>query len=187
MTIKLVYKQEAPLPPYMGELVCVPTEAVPFVLGGNYIRSQKYWWLTSDDAIKGRQLLNLQGANMLVGCGDAIVDAINKQTRLFDATMNGRVYIRTGEGTLASPYVYEPDIPDPMTPEAYIEPGMHWKQDDTHKLLDNFANGAVSADYADDRNIRQQLDDIKALLEAEDSEAALEVLEQILLALGGAL
>jgi hypothetical protein len=172
MSLNIVTKRLAPLPVYNGALSCVPVEALPFVLSALDLRAQKYWWLEPEDQKTGRRLMYLVSIMLLKGCGDEIVTAINQVYRLLDASINGVTYTFTGDGTPDNPYIYNPIIGIVPTVGEADEPGQRFYLAKAMRLLDNLVNATTYTDAPDARNIRQQLDDIIAALEAEDFDPA---------------
>lgn len=185
MSLNIVTKREAPEPIYNGSLVCVPIEALPFVLSANNLRAQKYWWATPEDMRTGRRLLYLVNTMLLKGCGDEIVTAINQVYRLLDGSINGVAYTFTGAGTDDDPYVYNPPIPVVPVISNAEEPGQRFYLAKAMRLLDNLVNGTTYIDAPDARNIRQQLEDIIAALNSDDVDLSTieTVLSQIALLL----
>lgn len=172
MRYNLVTKRLAPLPVYNGALSCVPIEALPFVLSALDLRAQKYWWIEAEDEKNGRRLMYLVSIMLLQGCGDEIVTAINQVYRLLDASINGTTYTYTGVGSAVDPYVYNPAIGIVPTVGEADEPGQRFYLAKAMRLLDNLVNSTPHPDAPDTRNIREQLDQIIAALEAEDFDPA---------------
>lgn len=186
MKYNLVHKNGVAPPPYECELVEYNPIASPYVLGALWLRSQKYWWLTADDQKYGRRLMAQIGSQVLMPCAQEVIDAIHNLYRLTSTIHYGTVYSYTGDGTPANPYVISPSIPVVPSPQEGEQPSVLFYLAKAERLLDNFVNGTTYPDAPDVRNVRQQLDDIKALLEAgqADEEELLPVLLDILAAIG---
>jgi hypothetical protein len=187
MTLNIVTKREAPLPPYICEMVDLDMEAVPFMLGALWLRAQKYWWLTPDDQMVGRQLMNKEMVGMLMPCS---IDITNRQDALYnmlDARLGGILRDVTGSGTYDDPYVYDEPIPQVVDPIIYSTPGMQYNSVQVLAGLRNLANGTVSTGWADNRVFRQTLVDILNAIGAESDEASIALLQKIALALGAVL
>ena len=160
MKFTLVKPRPAPPPPWHCELVEIDIEAIPFILSALWLKSQKYNWETNDDQRIGRQMLAKQGAYLLMGCKDEIVGAINQLYRLTDSIHNGAVYGVTGAGTLEDPYIYTPPIPLVPTTQSGLEPSVKFSLEKALRLQDNLVNGTTYTDAPDDRNLRQQIEDL---------------------------
>lgn len=186
MSRYLIVRRDSPdPPPWECELIDIDIPSIPFVLFALGHKAQRYYWKTDEDATKARQMLAKQGANILMGCSDKIVGAINQLYRLTDSIHNGTVYSTTGEGTVDDPIVYSPAIP--LVPQTLpgAEPGVKFSLEKALRLQDNLVNGTTYTDAPDDRNIRQQLEDIKLALEGQENldPEILAELVQILAAL----
>lgn len=184
--INIVSRRDTQPSPWNGYLICTAIEGIPFALGAVRLRAIKYWWTETSEA-NGRQLMNEIGANMLLGCGKEIVNAVDRVYRLIDSNANGTVYSATGEGTEVDPYVYTPEIPVVPLTDLYQLPGERALVEDLKDKLANIINGELSDLYTNPRGSNQVLEDILVALQSEDDAETLEVLQQILVALGGAL
>src|SRR5437868_3029287 len=108
--LNLVRRNDAPIPPYECEMVQCDIPFVPFILGALWQRSQRYWWAQSEDQQLGRWGMNKQMMEVLMPCGQDIVDATNRVYMLINTTFNGIYYTFTGTGTPNDPYVIDPPI-----------------------------------------------------------------------------
>lgn len=187
MSFNIVAKREAPRPPYECELIEIDTTAVPYMLAALTIKAAKYWWLTPDDQLYGRWMLNKQKASMLMGCVREITNRQDALYNLLDASLRGTLRSVEGDGTDAVPFIYDPEIPQTVDPVVYLLPGMQHSARSTLEGVRNLANGEAFTDFPDVRNFRQTLADILAALEAESSEEQLELFRQIVILLGGVL
>lgn len=186
MKLNIVRKRDVPEPPYTGILICQSVDSIPYMLYAIWLHSQKYWFTDSDNARRGRRMLYENGANMLTDCGGQIVEAIQQVYRLIDSNENGTVYTSSGDGTPDDPFVISPQIPTVPLVSAFAAPGSRHDRSIIRDGIRNLLNGEQTFDFPDPRNVRVQLDEIKALLQAmggsdEDIEALLNL---ILLALG---
>lgn len=149
----------APPLPWRCELVEIDTDAVPFMLSALYLKEQRYNWLSEDDARDGRRMLAKQGAQLLMGC---IKEITNRQDALYalaDRAINGTAYGVSGQGTDADPYVWSPPLS--VAPLLQFDlPGLLKQAQTSGRQLDNLTNGTVYDEAPDNRNIRQQLDDL---------------------------
>lgn len=185
MRRRLAVARPVPPLPWFSELIELDTASIPYLLGSMWTREQRYHWITADDARDGRQMLAKQGAAMLLGAADRIIESVDRVYRLIDVVNNGAVYTYSGLGTLASPYVYSPGLPVVPSAAPGDEPSVKFSLEKLLRLQDNLTNGTTYGDAPDDRNFRQQLDDIKAALESGESldPEILAELVQILAAL----
>lgn len=186
MTLNLVSKREAPIPPYTCEMIDIDVEAVPFMLSALWLRSQKYWWISADDQTNGRWLMNKESVRLLMPCSRAITNLLEAQYNLLDAVLRGELRDVTGTGVDADPYIYDSPIPQVVDPIVYQTPGLQYNSFQSLQGIRNLADGFVSTEFAESRNFRQQLEDIRALLEANGTDDAdiENILNLILLALG---
>lgn len=177
--------RDAPRPPYACELVEVDIPAIPFMLAALGHKAQKFYWSNEDEATQGRQLLAKQAASLLMPCAKAIVESVDRLYRLTDVIHNGAIYSYTGTGTTLDPYVYNPAMPIVPARQPGLEPSVKFSLEKILRLDDNLVNGTTYIDAPDARNLRQQLDDILAALQGEDSldPEILAKLVQILAAL----
>jgi hypothetical protein len=154
--------------------------------GGLWLRTQKYWWQSPDDQRYGRWLMNKQIGALYMPCGTDIVNAIDRVYTLLDASLRGEIHDVTGTGTLDDPYIYDPALPQVVDPVVYLTPGIQFNTQQTYQGMLNLMNGTLSTNFTDPRIFRDQLEAIRALLEAAGtSEADIEgILNLILLALG---
>ena len=185
MTLNIVTKREAPLSPYECELFNLDIEAIPFMLGALWLRSQKYWWLTPDDQMYGRQLMNKEMAGMLMPCG---LDITNRQDALYtmlDARLGGVLRDVSGAGTYEDQFVYDPEIPQVVDPIDYATPGMQYTSDQLLKGIYNLLNGTTSANFPNNAYTTGILQEILNALLAESDEETLDMLTKIFIALGG--
>lgn len=185
MSLHLVTERVTPLPPYTCEMIDIDVEAIPFMLGSLYTRSLPYYWDSPDDEMYGRWLMNKEMVRLLMPCSRVITNLLEAQYNLLDGVLRGTIRDVTGTGTDIDPYVYEDPIPQVIDPIVYLTPGMQYNSVELLRGMYNLMNGTLSANYSDPRNVRQQLDDILAALEAETSEETTELLQKILIALGG--
>lgn len=187
MTLNLVTKRDAPLPPYTCEMVDIDTEGVPFMLSALWLKSQQYWWDSSDDQKYGRWLMNRESVGILMGCS---IEITNRQDALFnmlDARLGGALRDVNGAGTEADPYIYDPPIPQTTDPVVYQTPGMQFNSAEVKQGMYNLLNGITSMNFPDARNFRQILEDILAALSAMDEEDQIALLQKLVILLGGVL
>lgn len=184
--INLVRKNFTPLGTLDCELTCYDVQMVPFYLGALWLRAQKYWWVDAENAGRARSLLNEQMVRFLMPCGQDIVDAIETQTRHFLGAMQGYEFNRTGTGTAADPYVWEPPLPDYAGPQFQVG-GIERSNFFLTEQLQNLLDGTPSA-TTETRNFRQQLQDIYDLLASGgagfNDDEIIEKLLAIIAALG---
>lgn len=162
MRLNIVKKRYAPIPPYDCEIVEIDIQSVPYVLHGLWLKYQKYFWEQDlGNRRVARSMLSKQGASLLMPCGKDIVDAIDRIYRQNEVIHRGQEYTYTGDGTTEDPYIIRPAIPVVPTVAIGEEPGTGFFIAKTMRLVDNIVNGTTYADAPDNRNFRQQLDDIK--------------------------
>jgi len=163
---------DAALPPYQAGLSLSVPRLIPLIVGSLQLRAYDVMY-TPDSAYGAIQ--GLREVQVSVITGITILDATY---RLLDNALNGTMYTEVVPGTI------EPEIPafPPGNVLEYSILGMLEKLPELYKLSDNFMRGQVyPGEFEDDRNIRQQLDDILAALAAGDplSDDQLAVLEEI--------
>lgn len=157
MTLNIVYKAEAPSPPYGCEFVDIRPKVVPFALYGLWLKSQRYFWVTADDWAEARTLLALEGAAYLMPCGRDIVNALDRQYTLLDGVMRGTWREVTGMGTDADPFVYDPVIPQAAQELVPTLGSLQHVAQDTYDAWGNLLDGIASGRWEDTRNIRDML------------------------------
>lgn len=167
MKYSIVGKNAAPLPPYQCELYCFPIESVPFLLEAIWLKSQKYWWATPQDAARGRKLLAEVGANLLMPCGTIIGEKLDNIYRLIDCTFNGVQYIASGTGTAIDPFVYTPAIPTVPNPNDYDYPGQRAMIENSLAYLRNLVDGSPVVGVTETDNFRQTLREIRDAILAD--------------------
>jgi len=184
--INIVSKRDVSQSPWTGQIVCIPVEGIPFYLSSLWLRSQKYWWIEDAEA-RGRHITNELGVHMLLGCGREITEAVNRVYTLLDGVYNGVNY--TGErDEITGEIIYSPPLPLVAPNSAlYAFPGIRNQLEDTHDMLNNAINGTVTTDYVNPRGTNPILEEILLALQAETNEESIELLQKILLALGGAI
>jgi hypothetical protein len=185
MKLNIVLRSPVSVRPYDDDLYCLPVAAVPYVLGAIRLRMSPYWYSTEDDYARGRSLLAEFSGGLLMGCAQDIVHAINRVEAMIDVSLNGNGRTITGTGTTADPYIFVPALAPEFDPTDYVPPSLRSDANVTRALLDNLVNGTVSAVATDPRSFRDQLEAIRALLEASgmDGEDIEAILNLILLAL----
>lgn len=169
MRLNLYIERDAPPLPWPSELVELDTSSIPYLLGALFLKEQKFHWTDDEQARLGRSMLCKQGAQMLLGAADRIIESIDRLYRLTDSIHNGTVYAVDGEGTTLDPYVYYPSMPLVPATESGAEPSVKFSLEKVLRLQDNLVNGTTYTDAPDDRNLRQQLEDILTALDAEGS------------------
>lgn len=187
MSYNIVVKRQPPYPPYTCEFINIDAESVPAMLAALTIKSQKYWWYDGMDAEVARWMLNKQKASFLMPCGTEIVNAIDRVYTLLDASIRGELHDVTGTGSDVDPFVYDPPLPQTVDPVVYQTPGLQYFAAQSFAGIQNIADGTVSTNFVDNRNIRQQLADLLAAIQAQSDEDTNALLLEILTALGGAL
>lgn len=179
MKFYITTTREAPAPPYICELFEIDIQAIPFLLSALWHKSQRYNWKSDEDARIGRQMIAKQGASLLMGCSSEIVAAVDRLYRLTDAIHNGTVYGVSGTGTVEDPYIYTPAMPLVPATAAGQEPSVKFSLEKSLRLIDNLVNGTTYADAPDSRNIRQQVEDLIAAVQAQGGLDD-EMLDQLL-------
>lgn len=185
MSLNIVSKREAPVPPYQCEMIDISIEGIPFMLSALRLRSAKYWWLSADDQRIGRWLMYKESAAFLMPCSRAITNILEAQYNLLDATIRGTSRDVTGTGVDVDPFLYDPPIPQTVEPLEYLSPGLQYNSTESLYGVQNLANGTVTANYTDVRVFRQQLEDILAALSAETNEEIIAKLQQLIVLAGG--
>lgn len=185
MSLTIVHKWEAPVPPYTCEFVDIIPEAIPATLGALLLKSSKYWWITEDDQKNGRKMLAEQGARMLMPCGKEIVAAIDRVYMLIDRNENGTVYSYSEDAETGDILVSPPVPVVPNHPALYEYPGSKWQTEDLRDMLSNAITGAASDIYPAARGTNIVLEDILLALNSETNEETIEMLQKILITLGG--
>jgi len=185
MKNELYTKRDLPMPPWASELIELDVSVVPYLLGALFLSEHKFYFVNDEQSRLRRSMLCKQGAYMLLGASDRIIEAIDRLYRLTDSIHNGTVYAVDGEGTTLDPYVYYPSMPLVPTTEPGAEPSVKFDLSKIMRLVDNLTNATTYSDAPDDRNLRQLLVDILTALDAEGSldPEMLAELVQILAAL----
>lgn len=160
MTLNIVNKEAAPLPPYECELVSTYPAGARFVLGALWLKSQKYFWASGDDWFNGRSLLAQIGANTLMPCGNDIVNALDRLYVMLDGRLVGTIRSVSGTGTELDPYIYSPSIPqdggDPIAQPGSLIGSLHYHSEAWENLL----RGSTSDNFDDARSFRDQLQEL---------------------------
>jgi hypothetical protein len=168
MSINLVIKADAPLAPYACELVEIQPEAVPFLLYGVFHKLQKYYWASHSDWIEGRRLMAMEGAQLLMTCGNDIVNGLDRIYNLLDVRLAGIERSVTGTGTDVDPFVYVPPIEQAATMVPGVDESLLLYANVNHQSWLNLLNGTAGDTSSDTRNIRQQLEDLILSVGATD-------------------
>ena len=185
MRYNLVLKNGVAPPPYECELVEYNPIATPYVLGALWLRSQKYWWLSTDDQKYGRRLMAQIGSQVLMGCSQEIVGAVNQVYRLMDSTFNQQYYTWWNEPDL--PADIRPAIPVVPNPTAYTNNSWRKAGDITRDGWQNLLTGDENNTFAPSSNFRVTLEQILAAIEAGepvDLDEVESLLLQVVTALG---
>lgn len=185
MKLNIVEKREAPVPPYQCELFCFPVEAVPFLLQSIWLKSQKYWWLTPEDAKQGRRMLAQVGSELMMPCGTIIGEKLDALYRLMDTTLNGVQYTASGTGTAGNPFVITPAIPTVPNQNDYEYPGQRAMIENSLFYLRNLVDGSPAEGVTETDNFRQTLREIRDAILA-DTEGEIDytpILLEVLAAL----
>lgn len=167
----------APLPPYTADYAIRIPVLTPLIIGALELRAHLFHY-TADSGYGAVQGIREVQLSVINGVGN--IDALY---RLIDNGINGTLYEET------SPGIIEPLIPafPPGDVLPYSILGMLSTLPPLYRLSDNFMQGTVYAgEFDDDRNPRQQLEDILAALEGDDPDfaAIIAQLELIVAALG---
>lgn len=170
MTRNIVTKSTVPFPPYASDLFCLPIASVPFVLGALYVKSQKYWYASTDDATRGAKLLAEVGRNLLMPCGNDIINAIDRLTVLFDATINGVGRSTEGIGTDDDPFIYTPPLSQEGVPTNFTTGSIHDNSNVLRALLANIVTGALSSAAPGEAIPNQKLQAILEAIQAMGAE-----------------
>lgn len=168
MKRNIVVKSPYPSGTPLIELASFHIQAVPATIAALVLKSQKYFWASPDDWHRGRKSLAYLGAELLMPSGIDIVNAIDRVYTLVDSGLNGRVRSVEGEGTNLDPFIYTPPLEQAAAPEDFDAPGLRNDTYTVRLLLDNLTNGTVSSASSDDRNFRQQLEDLILAVGAGD-------------------
>lgn len=162
-------------------LLPIPIALVPFVWGALEPLQYRDRWQEDEDYHRGYAAIAALGACMMAGCLDELIESNRQIYRLLDATMNGTVYSVSGSGTLESPFVFSPPIPQVPANNAGLEPSLMFNTVKTMRLVDNLTNATTYADAPDDRNVRDMLQELidKAAGTGEFDEEMLAKLVQI--------
>lgn len=165
MRLNIVGKHPAPLPPYECDLFALPIEAVPTLLWGIWLKGQKYFWETPEDVLVAKSLLADTGIGLLMPCGNELGFKIDRLTRLVDSALYGRSYADTGEVDVNGIPIVEPALDNSVSPAFALDASMFKDSAVVRSLVQNLADGTASDYTAEGRNFRQQLEDIRALIE----------------------
>lgn len=186
MKRNIVTKSVFPPPPYVTELASFHIAAVPTILGALVLKSQKYFYASPDDWHLARKSLAYHGAELLMPSGIDIVNSIDRVYTLLDAGLFGTARSVMGGGTNLDPFVYAPPLEQARGLYPQNTGAMVNDTNALRRLLDNVANGTVSDGAPDGRSFRDQLEQIRAALEAAgaDGDEIEGILQLILLALG---
>jgi hypothetical protein len=183
--INIVYRRTIPEPPYDNDLFELHNEAIPSLLGGIWLKSQRYFWATPEDWARGRQLLALEGENILMPGTALIVNAVNNVYSLLDARLGGNQRTNLGIDPGTGLQLYDPIIrPDP-DPEDFTAPGMQHASRILEWGMLNLLTGELNGPYGDTDQVKQLLRDlIAAAGEGTDLTEVLDDLGLILTLLG---
>lgn len=124
MRVNSIARRPAPARPWTDDLVEVDHQAVPFMLTALWFKSQQGNWAVGDDVARGRQLMNKQGAQLLMGATQRLIDASDRLYTLLDAGIFGTNRDVTGTGTDVDPFVYEPPITQTKYPSEQSADGL---------------------------------------------------------------
>lgn len=158
--LNIVVKSTVPDPPYNCELVCVPVEAIPLVFIALRIQRAKYWYKTPEDWHNGISLLSQLESNLLMPCGQDIVNAVDRITTRFDAAMFGIGREATLIPDTENEYSYSPPLTQGADPLDYVSASMVGYARDTKELTHNLVDGTPTALTAETRNIRDMLQQV---------------------------
>jgi hypothetical protein len=174
MTYNIVTKETVPEGPWEYGLVCIPRQAIPFVLGAIRIKRQKYWWLTDEDWHRAEDLLIRFEGGIVEECSLPIVNAIDRLTIRFDAAVNGITRTATLVPDTEAEYEYSPPLTQEAEAGVYNSPSLAADSDAVVAFLDHIVNGTVNEYVTDTRAVKDLLQSIV------DTQADPEVkLEQI--------
>lgn len=142
-------------------LVPINASLIPLVAGALARYYQEHTWASPEDYEKGYNAIAELEACMSKLCVNALLEKHDQLYRLIDTTMNGRLYVASGSGTIEDPLIVNPAIPAaPLPADSAVYPGLVMRIDRLEQMLNNFANGTPSAEFTDVRNIRQQIADL---------------------------
>jgi hypothetical protein len=164
-------------------LVAIDRTFLPIVAGALAPLSESWRWSSDLDYELGYNALAEVYRCMTALCVSQLLESNDRLYRLLDTALYGTVYTLDS----SDPLVISPAIPlSPPAPLALI--GLAPQQFQSHELLDNALNGAITLDYTDPDSIRLKLDAIKAAIDASGTSEAdqLEQLIQIVTLLGAA-
>lgn len=182
-----VVKRTAPRPPYTCELFSIDIEAIPYMLQALYWKSLKFFWTTPEEWKYGRRLINLQMEALLMPCGADIVNAIHAQTAMLDARLGGIVYTDLGIDPDTGLNLYEPELPVVTNPANFVAPGMQHGTRIIEWGMLNLLQGDINGPYGQSEQLKQQLVDILAAIQAIDPGEQIDytpLIQAILVALG---
>jgi hypothetical protein len=172
MRLNIVYKAIAPEPPYQCELVEVDTAAIPFMLYGLWLKTQKYFWVDNDSWRIGRWLMNKQGASLLMPCGTEIINSVDRLYNLLDARLVGNYREVTGTGVEADPFVYDPPLEQAAQYIAATEGSLTFYADYNLQAWLNLLNGEHSDVFGDAYHIKLQIQELIDQDVADDVDIA---------------
>ena len=163
---------DAALPPYQAGLSLSVPRLIPLIVGSLQLRAYDVMY-TPDSAYGAIQALREIQVSVITG-----ITTLDATYRLLNTVYRGIEYEEVSPGVIEP--VIEPFVPVDWNANSVLSmlqnmPRVYW-------LLDNLVNGTVISGIAeDDRNFRQQLEDIIAALTAGDplSDDMLAVLVQI--------
>lgn len=134
MTLNIIRPESMPARPYPDELYNFSITAIPALQYGIWLKSQPYYWLSDDDTLKARSVLSEVGAALLMPIGRDLINQNDRLYNLLDLSLRGVARTVVGDGTTASPFVYDPVIP--QTPDLLTPYGFTF----THPSMMNWAN-----------------------------------------------
>lgn len=141
---------------------CFPRQAIPAVVKLLIRRTYVSSWAEGQHEL-GRDMIVRCIVSLYAGCLNPTAEAVDRVYRLLSSALYGNVYAATEDSNnerIITPPI--PDVPDTM---GYAGESIIQRAKQATLAADNIATGIPNELFAESRNFRQQLDDIKTALQ----------------------
>ena len=142
---------------------CFPLQIVPLAARMLLDRTYSASWAKIDHE-EGRDAIVRSIVSLYVGCLNPTAEAVDRVYRLLDTAIYGREYVAVSSGS--GIVTVQPDIPDVPDNSPFPVRSILGDGKQISLALDNLATGSPNTLYADNRNFRQQLEDIRTALQS---------------------
>lgn len=155
-------------------LVPINAALVPYVAGALRLFELESTWKTWFDYEQGYNAIAELEICMANGCIDELIESNRQIYRLLNTALYGQVYT-TSVDVDGNP-IAVPSIP--VAPEIVYGDSVSLVRETTRLFssVDNGLHGRIQPGYDDERNPRQQLDDLIAAIQAGDGQTQEDIL-----------